>query len=268
MKKPFLFNLPIPNRLKNSIFFRFYFPVKRKWLHLFDRVKLKFAPSITLKLRSSDFMHGLIAFIGIYEKNLTNRIVKKAKKGGLLIDVGANAGYFSFIWASQNPKNKVIAFEPNPDTNKIIKDNIIKNNLSDRITLHSKGLSNKEESVEFDLGSTEITGWGGITLKKNNNSIKIITDRLDNLINQDTTIDVMKVDVEGADTWAIMGAERLLLKKKIKTIFFEQNKTRLKLLGIGESELIEYLDSLEYDSYPLSDTSKKIVEWMAVPKKI
>ena len=88
------------------------------------------------------------------------------------------------------------------------------------------------------------------------------------MINQDTTIDVMKVDVEGADTWAIMGAERLLLKKKIKTIFFEQNKTRLKLLGIGESELIEYLDSLEYDSYPLSDTSKKIVEWMAVPKKI
>ena len=46
-------------------------------------------------------------------------------------------------------------------------------------------------------------------------------------------IDVLKIDVEGADTWVLYGCEQLLKQKAIRNIFFEQNGARMAELGIG-----------------------------------
>jgi hypothetical protein len=35
----------------------------------------------------------------------------------------------------------------------------------------------------------------------------------------DIFVDVLKIDIEGADTWALMGAERLLRNKQVGRIF-------------------------------------------------
>jgi len=75
---------------------------------------LEFAPVRMKALLPTDCGHRQIAWCGFYELDLSRRISSLAKTGGCLVDVGANAGYFSCIWAAANPLNEVYAFEPSP----------------------------------------------------------------------------------------------------------------------------------------------------------
>ena len=264
-----VFNLPFTYKFKRRLFFRLFYPVKNKWRGLFDNAAVKAVPGATLKLLPTDFMHGLIAFTGIYEEDLTKRISDIARQGegsGIFVDVGANVGYFSIIWASMSRSNRVLAFEASPRNIDILNTNVAKNGLQEKIAVHPVALGKEKGVLPFDCGPEDLTGWGGLALEESRSTISVDVERLDNLISESELIDVMKVDVEGADTWVIMGAEKLLRNKQISTIYFEQNKTRLKQLGIKEEEAAEFLSSVGYEATPLSPTSGDIVDWVAKPR--
>ena len=266
MQRPLLMKVLRFHEWQKKVFFRFYHPVRKPWFPLFDACPLLAAPKIRMRLIPTDFMHGIIAFTGMYESNLTLHIAQKARKGGLFIDVGANAGYFSLIWAALNPSNTALAFEASPRNIQLLEQNIRSNNLAERIRVYPFALGKESASMPFDLGPSTLTGWGGVSLTQHENTINVSVRRLDDVIGDTSLIDVMKIDVEGADTWVIMGAEKLLLQKRIKVLYFEQNKTRLKLLNIGLNDAAEYLYSVGYHAEAISDATQDIVEWKALPE--
>ena len=183
----------------------------------------------------------------------------------MLVDVGANAGYFPLLWASANPESKCIAFEPSPRNIALLKENITRNKLDARIEIKDIALGRESGEFEFDLGPQEQTGWGGLVLGANNNSVKVKVERLDDVIPPDMIISLLKIDTEGADTWVLQGSEKLLRAKQIKEIHYEQNKMRLRQLGILEGEAAEFLSSVGYIAKPIGDSSKDLVDWVAVP---
>ena len=107
---------------------------------------------------------------------------------------------------------------------------------------------------------------GGGTLKANPSSVEVPVERLGSLIDDRTMIDAIKIDVEGADTSVIMGVENLLINKQVKVLYYEQNKIRLKKLGIKEDEAVKYLSSVGYNAVPVTRSSEDIVDWVAKPK--
>ena len=264
MNKPFFFKC-LPYRLQKSLFFRFFYPVKSKWHCLFEAASLRNAPEIKMKLLSSDFMHGLIAFTGIYEPELSTHLIQKARAGGMMVDVGANFGYFSLLWAAANPTNKSIAFEASPRNAGYLQKNVDSNGLSGSIKVYPFALGRSDGELEFDPGSDEVTGWGGLSLTVSTSSFQVPVKRLDDVLDSNITVDFLKVDTEGADTWVLMGAENLLLEKRVKEIHFEQNKPRLRQLDIADDDAVNFLDSVGYKAVPLSDPSKDVVEWRAIP---
>jgi hypothetical protein len=78
-------------------------------------------------------------------------------------------------------------------------------------------------------------------------------------------VDFLKVDIEGADVWALMGCEDLLKKHLVKEVWYEQNKPRMRSLGIKPEQAQEFLESLGYRCFPQNDPSSELVEWRAVP---
>lgn len=263
MDKPFFFNC-LPYRLQQFLFFRLY-PVKSKWYGLFEAASLRDAPEIKMKLLPSDFMHGLIAFTGVYEPELSKRLVQRARAGGTMVDVGANFGYFSLIWATANPTNKSIAFEASPRNAGYLQKNVNSNGLSGSIKVYPFALGRSDGELEFDPGPDEMTGWGGLKLTTSASSFKVPVKRLDEVLDSSVSVDFMKIDTEGSDTWVLMGAEKLLKDKRIKEIHFEQNKPRLQLLDIANDDAVNFLNSVGYNAIPLSDPSKDVVEWKATP---
>jgi FkbM family methyltransferase len=264
MRNPFIKYLP--ERIQKSLLYRFYYPVAEKWLGLFESADLRYAPGFKMKLLATDLMHASIAFTGSYESGFSERVCELSKSsGGLMVDVGANAGYFPLLWTSANSRSRCIAFEPSPRNVELILENMRKNGVNDRVSIKDIALGNSSGEAQFDLGPKEQTGWGGVSLVETPQSIKVRIERLDTILAEEAIIDLLKIDTEGADTWVLMGGRDLLLAKKIKEIRYEQNKTRMKLLGIQESEAEKFLESVGYFAEAVSDKAKDIVEWRAVP---
>jgi hypothetical protein len=88
--------------------------------------------------------------------------------------------------------------------------------------------------------------------------------RVDEVISADNPIALLKVDIEGADIWALMGCERLLRAGVVREIWYEQNKPRMAALGIPFDAPQEYLRSVGYISTPHNDPTAELVEWSAV----
>ena len=95
---------------------------------------LHFAPQMRMNLVAGDCISDPIAFTGVYELAFTRVLVEIARKpGGLLVDVGANLGYFSLLWAAQRADNQAIAFEASPRNVPLLVDNLEANGLGGRV---------------------------------------------------------------------------------------------------------------------------------------
>ena len=243
--RPLLLRLA-PPRLRLFLYYRF-FREKTKRPDFFRDAPLDFAPSLRMDLFEGDEGHGQIAFNGFYELKLSRHLRLLAKQGGLLVDVGANYGYFSLIWAAQNAQNRVIAYEASPRNQPALHINITKNCLSDSITVKPLAAGKKAGVLGFHLGPEEQTGWGGLAFEgPNEKMVDVPVVRLDEELAGEKSIAVLKIDTEGADTWVLEGAEKLFCNKKVRHIFFEEHKGRMVKLGIQPGSAANFLIDCGY----------------------
>jgi FkbM family methyltransferase len=250
----------LPGRFREHAYFRRYHTRHAAWRQLFARAPLALCSEIAMyDLIPGDVISGCIAFNGFYEWGLAKLIAQHAAKGGLLVDVGANMGYFSLLWAGLNRSNKVVAFEASPRNVELLRNNVKKNHLEDRIAVVPKAAGDHAGAVPFEAGAVEQTGWGGISAGSSATSISVPMARLDDYL-PDTQIDVLKIDTEGADTLVLFGCENLLKNRKIKVIYFEQNRSRMQQIGLAEGEAPQFLQSLGYQCYCIGGSEE---EWVA-----
>lgn len=212
---------------------------------------LALAPVSLARLCASDFGHQQILGMGFCDLDLSLHIARLASEGGLMIDAGANVGYFSVLWAAANPQNTVIAFEPSPRNLAMLRANIEAAGLSDRVQIVPHALSRESGTLSFDPGPEDQTGWGGLTTTPSRDALQVAVRRLDEELDPTTHVKVLKIDCEGADPWVIEGAASLLRARRIEHVFFEINETRQKELGIAENRGIQILAGFGYDAKPL-----------------
>ena len=263
MKRPLATRI-LPNRFKESLYYRYYHTRHADWRGLSESAPLAFAPHITMHgLLPGDVISGNIAFNGFYELPLSQRIAGLARRGTTFVDVGANMGYFSLLWAGVNPNGRAIAFEAAPRNVAMIEKNIAANHLTDRVTLVPKAAGDRSGTISFDIGPAEQTGWGGISPADSATTIDVPVVRIDEEL-PNMPIDVLKIDVEGADTWVLRGCEALLKARQIGLIFFEQHTERMEKLGIAEGEAQMFLRDLGYDYSRVGGDDRG---WTAYPSK-
>jgi len=234
-------------------------------LPLYESATLRYANNVIMDLVPGDVISDCIAFTGIYELALTRRVSELARQGGTMIEVGANLGYFALLWASSNPKNRCTAFEASPRNIEILRRNVSRNGIGDRVNIVPLAAGSAPGRLRFDPGPADQTGWGGFVSVESNGSIEVEVVRVDEVVRSDDTIAILKVDIEGADAWALMGCERLLKGRVVREIWYEQNKPRMRALGIPLDAPQEYLRSVGYVPSAQGDPAAETVEWSAVP---
>lgn len=239
-----------PLWLREKFFWKFFVNKSSFFPWLFSQAKLEFSPQVSLNLMKSDISHQEIAFCGFYELPVSRRIIQLARSGGLMIDVGANYGYYSCLWASANAANRVIAFEASPRNLLPLKANLNQNRLENKLEVHGVAIGKKKGNLSFTLGPDESSGWGGLVLEDQANEANVIEVPVTSLDyfwhNRVQRIDVLKIDTEGADTWVLQGAEKLLQSHQIIHIFFEENMERMNALGIESGEAQNLLRDCGY----------------------
>jgi len=119
------------------------------------------------------------------------------KDAPVILDCGANVGMASLYFKWLYPKALVRAFEPDPTTFRLLKQNIAQNNLD--IETHNCALWDREGDLDFYVdsnspGSLLMSADGS---RLNGEPIKVPARRLSEFIEGD--VDFLKLDVEGAE---------------------------------------------------------------------
>lgn len=166
-----------------------------------------------------DECHGVIAFTGIYGLALTRLIVREARlHGGLLVDVGANFGYYSLLWTGQGNACRAMAFEASPGVFRGLVRNVAANGLSDRVDARFCAVSDSEGVRRFQPSSGDETGSGRVS---SDGEVEVPAMTLDRALAEFSEVSVLKVDAEGHDFAILCGAENAFRRGIFRHVFWE-----------------------------------------------
>jgi len=162
----------------------------------------------------------------VHEEATTKLFKNVAETGNTIIDLGANIGYFTLLAAKLvGKKGKVFSFEPELSNFYYPRKNIEINNFTN-VNAFQKAVSNKDGYTDlfvcaYDSGHHTINQPEGIEAYRHGRSggtkkIKIETVALDYFLKgKMDKVDILKIDVEGAEALAIDGMKEILKKIKI-----------------------------------------------------
>lgn len=132
----------------------------------------------------------------------------------VFVDVGANQGIFTLLAATRNPRLRVLAFEPNPQVFAVLESNVARNHLADRVELSRRALSNEGGIVQFELPVHPFAAHGQLTAVgslDDASSVDCEAACLDDVVGSHR-VDLVKIDVEGAEALVLEGARRTLTR--------------------------------------------------------
>jgi len=188
----------------------------------------------------------------VHEKATTELFKKIVKNGDMVVDLGANIGYFTLLAAKLvGSSGKVFAFEPEPRNYSYLVKNIKLNNYN-QASAFQKAVSDKKGKTklyicDYDTGHHTINKPTGIeaysrgraVLEK---SIDIETITLDDFFKgKEESIDVTKMDVEGAEALTLAGMDNILRKNKKLKMFIEFFPLLIEKMGSSSEEFINKL---------------------------
>ena len=172
-----------------------------------------------------------------YEQLTTKFVMANLPRGGTFVDIGANVGYLSLLAAGLVGSNgKVYAFEPNTQLHDKFMRSVRANSFEDRIQLSEAALSNIDaERVDFFLSQAEAnSGLSSLTPNEDqlsvgnlslSHKISVPSRTFDSWIEETgiTNIDLLKIDVEGAEEMVLEGMRRTLTEMPPPHIIIETN---------------------------------------------
>lgn len=176
-----------------------------------------------------------------YEPVQTAFFSQIVKSGDVVLDIGANIGFYSVLAAKQvGEKGKVLAFEPDPKSVSLLERNLALNTVEKNVQIIPVALSNHEKEGNF-IQNKYSPGDSYLSDEKKGDVIQLNT--LDNIVQslQLSAIDVIKIDIEGAEIAFLEGATDTFIKHKGIHLFIECNPKALKRHGDSVKKLLDEL---------------------------
>jgi len=169
----------------------------------------------------AELRHGEKSYwLGTFELGLQSAIQQLAKElpnTGCIYDVGAHVGFFSMMFARCFERAHIFAFEPHPFNQNRLTLNIRRNGLTPRVTPLVQAVSDESQRTHFHIGKST---WSGSLLHDHRSDYldyyEVWTTTLDKLIFEDgyPAPELIKIDVEGAETRVLGGAINVLRRCK------------------------------------------------------
>jgi FkbM family methyltransferase len=200
-----------------------------------------------------------LSIAGVHEKSETEIVKREIKKGDVALDIGANIGYYTLIFARLvGAEGKVFSFEPDPYNFNLLKKNVEINGY--------KNVELIQKAVSHQTGKTRLY------FKQDNHTINTIYASFGSFktldieavsldeyfVNYPGAIDFIKMDIQGAEGRAIQGMDKLLAKNRQIKIVMEYEPAFLIRSGMDPGECLRLLTDRGFYLYQIQDTSIKL----------
>jgi FkbM family methyltransferase len=218
--------------------------------------KAKILGKYTFYYLSDDKYVGQRIALEKYEPYETQLILRQTKVGDVVVDVGANIGYYTVLLADKvGNSGKVFAFEPDKTNFEILKKNIEANKLKNVVLVNAAVGDENEEKILYkskeNLGDHKLFGDG------EKEKVKII--KLDDYF-KNQKIDLMKIDTQGWEPAVFEGAKKIIERDK-PIVFFEYSPASYKEAKLDGNKMIDFIKKI-YKKFWWID------EWLYIYKNL
>jgi FkbM family methyltransferase len=215
--------------------------------------------------------NGIGTLLFLQDSYANGRVVEMqrlVKKGDIVIDVGANIGYFTVLLANLvGDGGKVYAFEPDQRSVNLLRQTI-EMNYWKNVIVEQMAVSNK--SGESLFYQTE--AWTANTLVKDAHvsSTNVSTVTLDDYF-PNSSVDFIKMDMDGSEPLAIQAMTKLIKRSPNLMILAEYHPTNirrylsnpLEFIDIARQSGLELVALLDSDTGRLPDTDVRRLDNVA-----
>jgi FkbM family methyltransferase len=197
-------------------------------------------PDVSLYVIKNDPVVGRELLVsGVYEPHVTASLKQALPRGGVFVDVGANVGFYTLLaHRLVGAEGRVIAFEPNPDSLKVLLLNTLP--AGDAIRVYPFAVSDREGFLSLmrivSIASSKRVAEAELRYPSDASITYAV--RLDDALRDEARIDVLKCDIDGHDYRAIRGGLATLARAR-PVVFAEFNPGTLR--SFSEIEPLDYL---------------------------
>lgn len=240
-------------RLENAVRWRLrraVFLARNEWFR---------SPPFVMRYRGFNLEYGkgdVVARIhsiqGQYEPHVMSYVQSNLRRGATIVDIGANIGLFSMAVLAMIPESLVHMFEPSPVPRRHLARTIDMNRLAPRAVLNSCALYSEPGEMEFCVHEGKHAAYDGLrdthyALVKTPRRIKVPVTTLDNYITETgiQRLDLIKIDVEGAELYVLQGAKRTLKELRPRVIF-EVGQQNLDPYGLRPEHVYQFFKDEGY----------------------
>jgi FkbM family methyltransferase len=153
----------------------------------------------------------------IYETAKTAFLRDRSPPGATVLDLGAHIGLFSVHLArSVGPSGRVISFEPAPRTAAVLRRTVRCNGLAAVVSVRQVAVSGRRGMAElFETGDECANASSLVRTDRSRDVVRVAATTLDALVDdEDLTVAVVKMDIEGAELEVLRGAPQLLAQQR------------------------------------------------------
>jgi FkbM family methyltransferase len=161
---------------------------------------------------------------GVYEAEVLDFVFGRLTPGAVVVDVGANIGAFTLPVAKRvGASGRVIAIEASTMVFPYLQRNVILNGLDNVRPVQCAAFSADRQTVSFYEAPIDRFGKGSLGAQFQACPVSVVTRTLDSLLveHQVSRVDLIKLDIEGAEAAAFRGAEKLLTGDNPPVVVFE-----------------------------------------------
>jgi FkbM family methyltransferase len=192
-----------------------------------------------------------------YENLETSLFLEALSPGMVLVDVGANIGYYVLLAACTKGGVTVYAFEPEPATFAHLQDNLQLNGLR-QVTAVNMALSAEPGKLDFYVHESNL-GKHSVLPEEGGTRVTVPATTLDTFVAERglDRLDLLKLDVEGAEALVIKGGLKAIARFK-PVIFIEYTPEWLRKAGCDPDEMLRGLEGLGYSISLVDDRSNTL----------
>ena len=181
-----------------------------------------------IRIQPTEVIGSMIWYYGLFDLLVVEALTRLLDPGELALDIGANIGQMTGLMRLKvGPKGRVIAFEPHPQLFSELNANMtcLDNANHGCVETHCVALSDHEGDGFLGTGPCWTRNRGQSKLVdapgEQAFSLRVPTKTLSTMLNDNVTVGVCKIDVEGHELKVFQGARQLLVDGRVRDLIFE-----------------------------------------------
>ena len=205
----------------------------------------------------ADALSREVCFTGLYEPPVTRVFQRHVPQGGMVVDAGANWGYFSLIAAAASgPSGRVVALEPDPRQFDALVANVAQNAFTHVSALRAAaaGAEGRVTLVGYEDGEAN-RGVTRVAAPDESNApgrrFDVPATTIDGITASASAVDLVKIDVEGAEDLVLQGMEAGLSARRYRAILLELHPGLLRDRGVDPEACLRRLSDRGYRGWAI-----------------